>query len=129
MSDEQDIAEALDDEEIVSDNPFLSDDLPGEDFPPDRPLGVHAAEFAEDGTVAQDGVADRAAREEPDTDEIVPVDHPIDLVADSGDGSDREAAMIAEPAETPVENMPGEVRAMHVISEDEAIHGIYPDEG
>ena len=61
MSDEQDMAEALDIDE-VGDDPYVPDQLPGENFPPDRPLGSRAFEFADYGSVADDDVWTRTRR-------------------------------------------------------------------
>ncbi len=66
MSDEQDQAEGLDDDRLLDEeysgdgNPY--DDVPAEDFPPDRPQGVEDIGVDE----MEDDVATRAEREEPE---------------------------------------------------------------
>ena len=50
----------------MGDDPSVPDELPGEDFPPERPLGVRPGAYADDGSVAEDDVATREARLEPE---------------------------------------------------------------
>jgi len=127
MSDEQDRAEALDADEL-GDNPFSSDEMPGEDFPPDHLTGARTGAFAPDGSVVVDDVVEREARLDrgrPDD-----VDGGVDLLSENElDEFDEEAELIGEAGEDlPSGEIPAEVAAMHVISERDATEGIY-DEG
>ena len=113
MSDEQDVAEALDPDEIGEE--------PEEDFPPDRPMGSRSDLFAEDGSIADDDVAERADREVPDVGAAD--DQPIDLQSQSElDEIDDEEALVADPSEDEYDSdsAPAEIAAIHVISEREA---------
>jgi hypothetical protein len=73
MSDEQDVAESVD-EEMVGADAVTSDEVGAFDDAPDRPVGLPFA----DADVTDESLAERAAREVPDvTDDV---DSPLRLV-------------------------------------------------
>ena len=100
MSDEQDLAEALDDDKL------------GPDYPPDEPLGVDEPEVTPLGERTSESFADRDARHEP---EEIPAEPPLvrplqdaeqdvlddeaQAVADAEIGRDRELDGAPPPAE------------------------------
>ena len=64
MSDDpQDIAEGFDEDLVGQEEPVLSDDLPADQDPIDDPRGLPFA----DADVTDESLAERAAREEPET--------------------------------------------------------------
>jgi hypothetical protein len=67
MSDEQDVAESVD-EEMTGADAVTSDEVGAFDDAPERPVGLPFA----DADVTDESVAERAARELPDFDEVVP---------------------------------------------------------
>jgi hypothetical protein len=91
--DEQELAEALDADEID----------PGQ-VPPDRPMGLPdlvRADAKTAGQQAEDSVADRAAREEPEQGGRGPSEPPVELLAvddrESGTPDGQMAGAVAEP--------------------------------
>ncbi|HEY6533249.1 MAG TPA: hypothetical protein VIY72_13150 [Acidimicrobiales bacterium] len=93
------------------------------DFPPERPWGAEA--YGAGGADVQEGVAERAARENPD----FPVhgdDHPVAGLTDIDDPLDGDltAESIAEEVDAP-EELSAEEAAMHAYSSEEAeAHGL-----
>ena len=116
MSDEQDRAEALDADEL-GDDPYHSDELPGENYPPDRPSGIRSGEFAADGSIAEDDLERRQWREQM----AEPLaDQGIDLLDDTGlDELDDEEALIADRSERDGgSDVPAEVAAVHLVDDE-----------
>ncbi len=74
MSDEQDVAEAVD-EEMTGNDAVTSDEVGAFDDAPDRPVGLPFA----DADVTDESLAERSAREEPELLEDDP-DLPLRLV-------------------------------------------------
>lgn len=105
----------------LGDDPSVPDELPGEDYPPDRPVGVRAGAYADDGSVAEDDVATRETRLEPETGRVADVGG-VDLLADADDEPDVESELLGEASEDPAgETAPAEVAAMHVIADESAL--------
>jgi len=80
MSDEQDVAESVD-EEMLGADAVTSDEVGAFDDAPDRPVGLPFA----DADVTDESLAERAARELPDFDQLpaaLTVDDP-DVIVDS----------------------------------------------
>jgi hypothetical protein len=73
MSDEQDVAESVD-EEMVGTDAVTSDEVGAFDDAPDRPVGLPFA----DADVTDESLAERTARELPDFDQAP--DQPLRLV-------------------------------------------------
>ena len=65
MSDEQDVAESVD-EEMTGNDAVTSDEVGAFDDAPDRPVGLPFA----DADVTDESFAERSARELPDVDEL-----------------------------------------------------------
>lgn len=101
------------------------DEISLDEFPPDKPWGAEA--YGAGGADVQDGVAERAARENPDLE--VPPDDPVGGLTDVDDpfGEDETAESVAELGDE-VGLLSAEESAMHVYSAEEAVeHGLDPD--
>jgi hypothetical protein len=94
MSDEQDQAEAIDPDELGDD--------PAANFPPDKPPGAQAYGAAGAEPHADEPVASRAAREEPEAFEVDQQD--ADDIVDTASDEDPDAR-------------PAEEAAMHILDE------------
>jgi len=120
-------ADADDDQSAGSEqfDGFTEEEVSLGDIPPDKPWGADA--YGAGGTETEDGVAERAARENPDPPDapdrpvaaLTEVDEPFDediagqSIAELGDESGQQSA---------------EEAAMHVYSPEEAVdHGLDPD--
>jgi hypothetical protein len=85
--------------------------LPGEDYPPERPLGLGDPGLSGDGEVVTDDVETRSWREQHEAD---PEDEPtIDPIAETL--RDEEPELVGELGDESAD--PAEVAAMHVIDE------------
>jgi hypothetical protein len=93
-NDSQSIAEATDPSKLGE--TVGQEDRPGDDYPPDEPLGVEDPSILGDGRIAPDDVETRSQREQPER-----FDEP--LVATQGDDADGAA----------------EVAAVHEVAEEE----------
>jgi hypothetical protein len=102
------------------------EELTPADFPPDKPWGAEA--YGAGGADTVEGVAERAARENPD----FPVhgdDHPVAGLSDVDDAFDDDltAESVADEVDEPDE-LSAEEAAMHAYTAEEAErHGLDPD--
>ena len=96
-----------------------------DDFPPDKPWGAEA--YGAGGADAQDGFAERTAREIPDRPEVA--DDPVGALTDVDDPfeDDVTGESIAEIGDE-AGLLSAEEAAMHSYSPEEAVdHGLDPD--
>ena len=94
---------------------------PGDDFPPDRPLGVEDPSILGDGYITTDDVETRSAREEPEAGDAPPKAPEIgrDLIdpSDDPDQLDDESELIATRSDD--YSSAAEVIAVHEIPSDQ----------
>ena len=118
MTDEQDVAEALD-EDVVDEVDDRSGDAFGEalpGYPPDRPLGVGTVGVTPVEEDAGESFAERTWREEPDEEEVPPqVGQLVDLEATT---EDREERALAEEVDA-VGDESAEELALHIETDDD----------
>lgn len=125
--DGQEIAEGLDDAQLVGEEAYPGDEPPM-DYPPDEPLGVDEPQTVDDAI--EDSVSERAEREEPDVfaaseglelegsrllGDDDRLDDEVPVLAEDDD-NDR---MTAAEADAGPEERPAEEQALHVIPESE----------
>lgn len=129
MADEQDQAEQFDafDEDLDGDPGQASTGADLDDMPPDTQWGAEA--YGAGGTEAQDSVAGRAARENPDR--LTPAEKIARGLFEPGDplGDDDEAEMVGELDPDAEGSMSAEESAVHVVDAAEATRhsGLDPD--
>jgi hypothetical protein len=94
------------------------DGRPGDDFPPDEPLGVDDPSIVDQGMIARDDVEAREARRRvPDDDTDAPAPG---LLGPSGDDTDREPQLVAD--ESSATEPAAEAAAVRTVDDDAGRH-------
>jgi hypothetical protein len=96
-------------------------DRPGDDYPPEEPLGVEDPSILADGRIATDDVESRSKREEPEWSDAAEPNsefgHDLLDPSDDPDLLDDEAQLVAARGADP--DTAAEVAAVHEIPEEE----------